>query len=172
MISFGLQRERAGDPDPLALAARELVRVAVVVLGVHAAAVHQLAAPALRVLPSVLWIAKGWPMICPTVCRGLSDEYGSWKIICISRRTGRMSRGAELRDVAAVEADRARRRLEQLQHQPRGRRLAAAGLADDAERLAAAHAERDVLDRVHLAPAPREHARRRPGSASSGARPR
>ena len=50
-----------------------------------------------------------------------------------------------------VEADRARRRLEQLEHQARRRRLAAAGLAHDAERLAAAHAERDVLDRVHLA---------------------
>ena len=37
-----LQRERAGDADPLALAAGELVRVAVVVLGVQADAVHQL----------------------------------------------------------------------------------------------------------------------------------
>ena len=42
--------------------------------------------------PSVLWIENGWPMIWPTVWRGLSDEYGSWKTICISRRTGRMSR--------------------------------------------------------------------------------
>ena len=25
-------------------------------------------------------------MICPTVLRGLSDENGSWKMICISRR--------------------------------------------------------------------------------------
>ena len=32
MISFGPQRERPGDADPLPLAARELVRVAVVVL--------------------------------------------------------------------------------------------------------------------------------------------
>ena len=27
------------------------------------------------------WIRKGAPMIVPIVCRGLSDEYGSWKII-------------------------------------------------------------------------------------------
>ena len=27
----------------------------------------------------------------PTVRRGFSDEYGSWKIICISRRSGFMS---------------------------------------------------------------------------------
>ena len=31
------------------------------------------------------------PMICPTVIRGLSDEYGSWKIICISLRRKRIS---------------------------------------------------------------------------------
>ena len=30
-------------------------------------------------------------MICPTVMRGLSDEYGSWKITWILRRTPRMS---------------------------------------------------------------------------------
>ncbi len=35
-ISFGFTRERPGDPDPLALAARELVREAVVVLRVQA----------------------------------------------------------------------------------------------------------------------------------------
>ena len=29
-------------------------------------------------------------MICPTRLRGLSEAYGSWKIIWISRRTGRM----------------------------------------------------------------------------------
>ena len=39
---LGLERDRAGDADPLALAAGELVRVAVVVLGVEPDAVHQL----------------------------------------------------------------------------------------------------------------------------------
>ena len=37
-----LERERAGDADALALAARELVRIAVVVLGVEPDPVHQL----------------------------------------------------------------------------------------------------------------------------------
>ena len=41
-ISFGRQRERARDADALPLAARELVRIAVVVLRVEADAVHQL----------------------------------------------------------------------------------------------------------------------------------
>ena len=30
-------------------------------------------------------------MIVPTVFRGLSDAYGSWKIICMSRRSARSS---------------------------------------------------------------------------------
>ena len=30
-------------------------------------------------------MANGSEMIEPTVLRGLSDEYGSWKTICISR---------------------------------------------------------------------------------------
>jgi hypothetical protein len=64
----------------------------------------------------------------------------------------------ELRDVLPVEADRPRRRIEQAQHETRRRRLAAAGLADDPERLAAAHGQRDVLDRVHDGLAAREHA--------------
>src|SRR5215217_7765640 len=34
---------------------------------------------------------NGSEMIVPTVRRGLSDEYGSWKIICISRRSGLIS---------------------------------------------------------------------------------
>ena len=33
-------------------------------------------------------ISIGPPMMVPTVCRGFSDEYGSWKIIWISERTG------------------------------------------------------------------------------------
>jgi hypothetical protein len=31
-------------------------------------------------------------MICPTRLRGLSEAYGSWKIICIWGRSGRRSR--------------------------------------------------------------------------------
>ena len=72
-----LQRERARDADPLALAAGELVRVAVVVLGVQPDRLHQLlharacAAPCRARRP---WIANGSPMIEPTVLRGFSDE--------------------------------------------------------------------------------------------------
>ena len=95
------------------------------------------------------WIANGSPMIVPTVLRGFSDEYGSWKIICISRRSAFRSSPVAVGDLLALEADRAGRRLEQAHEQPRGRRLAAAGLADDAERLAAHDVEGDAVDRLH-----------------------
>ena len=75
----------------------------------------------------------------PTVFRGFSDEYGSWKIICISRRSGRSCALREARDVLALEPDRPGGRVEEAEDQPSSRRLAAAGLADDPERLAAAH---------------------------------
>ena len=38
------------------------------------------------------WMRSGSAMIVPTRLRGLSDAYGSWKTICISRRSGCSSR--------------------------------------------------------------------------------
>ena len=57
----------------------------------------------------------------------------------------------EREDVVAVEQDRARVRLDQAQDRAAGRRLAAAGFADQRQRLAGLQAEGDVLDRVHAA---------------------
>ena len=42
-------------------------------------------------------------MMSPTVIRGSSDANGSWKIICIFRRTRRSAAAAQLRDVLPVE---------------------------------------------------------------------
>ena len=133
-----VDRERARDADALALAARELVREAVVVLRVEADDLQQLldAALDLGAVP-ILCTSSGSPTMKPTRLRGLSDAYGSWKIIIISRRTGRMSRPRELRDVAGrrrsiLPAVGSSSRMMQRRH----RRLAAARLADDAERLA------------------------------------
>ena len=47
-------------------------------------------------------MTNGSPMIVPTVLRGFSDEYGSWKIICMSRRSGLSSR----RDRCAMSCPR------------------------------------------------------------------
>src|SRR5262249_4385598 len=52
-------------------------------------------------------------------------------------------------NVLACETYRPRVRLDQLQDQARQRRLAAAGLADDAERLGGVDVERAAIDRAH-----------------------
>src|SRR5262249_17762024 len=56
--------------------------------------------------------------------------------------------------VLAVEDDLPLCRLEQLDHGSAEGRLAAAGLADEPERLARAEREVDAVDGVHLADAP------------------
>src|SRR2546425_1782967 len=38
-----------------------------------------------------LWISNGSPIMSPTVIRGFNEEYGSWKMICMSRRSFRSS---------------------------------------------------------------------------------
>src|SRR2546422_106145 len=55
------------------------------------AQVHHGHARCLRVGAS-LWMTSASPMIEPTVIRGLSDAYGSWKMICISFRSARSDR--------------------------------------------------------------------------------
>ncbi len=83
--------------------------------------------------------------------RGFSDAYGSWKTIWISRRTGRIGAAVERGDVPAVEDDRAGGRLEQLDDRPAERRLAAARLTDDTERLAPLDRQIDAVDGAHRA---------------------
>ena len=48
-------------------------------------------------------------MISATDMRGLSELNGSWKTICIWRRSGRISAELQACDVVAVEADAALR---------------------------------------------------------------
>ena len=113
------------------------------------------------------------PMIWPIRLRGLSDANGSWKTICISLRSGSSCLPAGVRDVLAAEADAALGGLEQPHERARQRRLAAARLADEPERLALGEVERHVVDGVHAArPRGRSGSRRGSGSAASGARPR
>ena len=111
--------------------------------------------------------------VCLTVMRGLSDEYGSWNTIWIRRRVARLALRRERRTLVAdlagcrrVEADDAASE----------RRLAAARLADEPERLAPGELEVDAVDRAqHLRSAARAAAgrlRRGAGSASRGRAPR
>ena len=60
-------------------------------------------------------------------------------------------RRAEAEELDPVERDLARRRLDQAQERAAKGRLAAAGLADEAERLAAANLEVDSVDRLEVA---------------------
>ena len=94
-------------------------------------------------------MTNGSATIDPIVLRGLSDEYGSWKMICTSRRSAFSSPPAQMRDVAAVEVDLARGRLEQPGDEAGGGALAAPALADDPQRLAPVDGEADPVDRPH-----------------------
>ena len=90
-------------------------------------------------------------MIDPTVLRGFSDAYGSWKTICMSRRSARSSSPLIRVMSLAVEPDLAVGGVEQPHRHARERALAAAGLADQTERLARIDLEVDAVDRVHRA---------------------
>jgi len=75
-----LDRERARDPDALALAAGEFVRIAAHVVRLEADRFEQRTTT--RSLNAALdgarlWIVSASPMIAPTVMRGLSEANGS-----------------------------------------------------------------------------------------------
>ena len=67
-----LHRQRARDADALALAAGELVRVALRVLGREADQTQQFATR-LRLFYTIKRWSRGSASICPTVMRGLSE---------------------------------------------------------------------------------------------------
>ena len=87
----------------------------------------------------------------PIVFRGFSDAYGSWKIICMSRRSPRSS--LPLSAVMSWPSNQILPSvgIEQPHHDARERGLAASGLADQAERLAGIDLEVHTVDRVHVA---------------------
>ena len=97
------------------------------------------------------WIRNGAPTMVPIVCRGLSAEYGSWKTIAMSRRSGRSVAGGAVGDVLALELHPAAGRLEQPCDQPAGGGLAAPRLADQRQRLPAQHLEVQPVHGAHRA---------------------
>jgi hypothetical protein len=147
MISFGF----SATADALALAARELVRVAVEVLGVEPDGVHQLLD---RLAPLAL------AGLHPVDRERLADDRAD-RLARVQRRVrvleDHLRVAAELDqllrldvgDLLALELDRAAGRIEQAQQQAAGGRLAAARLAHQAERLAALDVEGDAVDGVH-----------------------
>src|SRR2546425_133583 len=65
-----------------------------------------------------LWISSGSPMMLPTVMRGLRLAYGSWKIICISRRILRSSPPPSLTTLGGGELRRMRREMQMIFQDP------------------------------------------------------
>ena len=146
-----VDRERARDADALALAAGELVREPVVVLRVEADDVEQLLDAPLDLAARADLVAPraASPMMKPTRLRGFSDAYGSWKIIIISRLIGRISAWLSFVMSRPSKMILPPGGIEQAHDAARHRRLAAARLADDAERLAAVDGEGDAVHRLH-----------------------
>ena len=84
-------------------------------------------------------------------------------MICRCRRIRRIASLSRLAISSPLKRIEPRCRIHQPQHQPSGGRLAAAGFADQRQRLAARDLEGDVLDRAHHADqlAPQQTARHR-----------
>src|SRR5215470_14905823 len=150
---FGLERERARDPDPLALAARHLVRIAVGKIRAETADREQLAHPpraARRIgLDGVHLHRLGDDVAdlharIERAVRILEDDLDAapQRQQLLVLEPGKID--AVIEDLAGG------RPLEQ-QDAAAGCRLAATTLADQPQRLAAAKGEVDAVDRPHLA---------------------
>ena len=142
-MSFGRERERAGDADALALAAGELVRIAKLACqGERPTRRQQLLdrAPQLGAAGEAVQaqrlgqdLAHGHARIERRV--GVLED----DLHVAAERAQRLAIGGA--HVASLETDLAGGRLDQAQHQAAGRRLAAAGLADERQRLAGMQVE-------------------------------
>ena len=162
---LGVEGERPRDPDPLALAAGELVRVAAGVLAPQADLLEVVAdalVADLAVAPVVLGGRLGQQPLADEVADGHARVQRADRILEDDLHPAAhvfLSTPCELRIVLAVELRAAGGRLLEAEQRAAERRLAAAGLADEAEDLAPADLERDVVDGPDVADDPAEDAR-------------
>ena len=155
-----LDRERARYADALALAARELVRVAAHVIGLQADRLEQLDHPRRQFGAGLGEFVDDERLADDAAdrharvqrCERVLEDY----LHVATERAKRVS--AEVRDVAALEPDLAGRRLDEAQDAAAGRRLAAAGLADEPKRLSSRDVEADAIDGMHAVDLAREDA--------------
>ena len=145
-----LDRERAGDGDPLALAAGKFVGIATGEARLESDQAQQFV--------DALTAACGRPQIVQRQWLGqdLADGHArvERRIGVLEDDLGIAAEGAQLlriqcAQVAALEADPAGIRLDQPQHQPAHRRFAAAGFTDQRQGPAGIDAEADAVDRLH-----------------------
>ena len=149
-MNSGSTAERAGDADALPLAAGELVRVAVREVRVETDDLQEL------LHPLGLRLALREVMDLERLADDVADGHAR-----VQRRVRVLEDhlhpaahlahllAAELRELDAVELHLTGRRLVELEDGASGRGLAAAGLADEAERLALLDEEVDAVDRAH-----------------------
>ena len=145
---LGLQHERAGNADPLTLAAAHLMGKAVpVFLGLQADELERLQHP-----PSDLRLAPKSQRARPFGHEIKYAEAGIERFVRVLKNQLYpapiilQTFGVEAADVLAVEADRAVRRLVQFGDQEARGRLAAAGFTGDAQDLPLLHRQRDPVD--------------------------
>ncbi len=144
-----MQHQRAGDADALALTAGELVRIAIARplgqphQGQHVG--HRLARPGVH--PRAMDQQRFGDDVLHRHARVqraervLEDDLHGAPLVA-------QRLALQVADVLAVEQDGAAARLDQPDQQPPERRLATAGFADQAERLAGLDAQRHVVHRA------------------------
>ena len=149
-MKLGFHRQRAGDADALALAARELVRVA--------ARIGAVEADLLERLGDVLGLAErahqpvhrgASPTISDTRSRGLSEAKGSWKIICTASCQALAVLGRHRGDILAAPPHDARGLRQDAGDDAAEGALAAARFAHQAHHLALGDVEIDVGNGLH-----------------------
>ena len=146
----GLGGERAGDADALALPAGELMRPAVDSVARQPHLVHQLGNARVQVARGTRQ-AEIADRLGEDVAHAHARVQTRERILehdlhAPAQRT--QGGGGEVVDAAAVEHHLTGRDVEQPQDRAPDRRLAAAALADERERLAARDREGDAVDRV------------------------
>ena len=141
--------QRAGDADPLALAAAQRRRPARREIGGQADRRHQLLDARLRIAAAGQTPMDaqhlGQRLARRSAC-GLSEACGSWKTICArlaKARTGPAWSSASTS--APSKSTRPAVGFDQAQHRAAERALAAAAFADQAQRLAARELETDAV---------------------------
>ena len=156
---LGVERERPGDADALALTAGELVRVAVGEGGVEAHRIQQ----RLDTVPQSR--ARRLPVLAQRLTDDAAHRHAGvqavlWVLEDHLHVWAQLSQrfALECRDVLAAKHHPSRRRRVEAQDDAAGGRLAAAALAHQAERLARIDGEVEPVHRPHGAHPAAEHA--------------
>ena len=156
----GVDRQRAGDADPLSLASRELMGVAVGEPRVHPDDVKQLVDPVLPLFP--LGQLEDVDRLADDVAHRLARVERRVRILEDHGHLappGAQPFASLLGDVFAFEMDRAGRGFEQPDQGSTKGRFAASRLADEPDRLTFHDVEVDSIDRMHVSHRALQHAR-------------